>query len=128
VAGWLAGEWGSEAGGPSGHAAPSPRRQPSRRVVERDEHVPNLDALARPNVNASHAPAERGRNLDGRLVGLDLEQRRVFGEHIALVDENLQDLGLGESLAQVWEYERSGHGYELGSPVADDTAITTLRT
>ena len=127
AAGRLAGEWGSEAGGPPGRATPSPAPNPSR-VVERDEHVPNLDALARPNVNASHAPAERRRNLDGRLVGLDLEQRRVFGEHIALVDENLQDLGLGESLAQVWEYERSGHGYELGSPVADDTAITTLRT
>jgi hypothetical protein len=40
--------------------------------------VPDLHGLPGLNMNASHTPRERRRNLNGSLVGLDLEQRRVF--------------------------------------------------
>ena len=77
AAGGLAREWGSEASGPFRRPAPSPWRH-TRRVLERDEDIPDLDALPRPDVNARHAPSKRRRNLDCRLVGLDLEQGRVL--------------------------------------------------
>jgi len=127
VAGGLAREWGSEAGGPSRHPAPTPGLRTDR-VLERDEDVPNFDALPRPNVNARHASGKRGRNLDGSLVGLDLEQRRVLGEDVALVDEHLDDLGLGEPLAQIRKRERSGHPATSSSPVQNARVSRTAAT
>ena len=90
----------SAAGLPLGAAAPSPKLTST---------CANLDGLARANVDLVHAPAERGRYLDGRLVGLDLEERRVLADHVALAHEHLTDLGLGEAFAQVREDEVPGH-------------------
>jgi hypothetical protein len=71
--------------------------------------MPDFHRLPGLNMNPGHAPGEWRRNLDGGLVGLDLEQRRVLGQHVTLVDEHLDDLGFGESLAQIRECERSRH-------------------
>jgi hypothetical protein len=56
-------------------------------------------------VDPGHAPAHRRRDLDRGLVGLDLEQWRVLGDDIALAHEDLDDLGLGQSLAQIGQCE-----------------------
>ena len=66
-------------------------------------------------MNAGHASGEGRRNLDGSLVGLDLDQRRVLGDHVALADEDLDDLGLGQALTKVGQRERPGHASERES-------------
>jgi hypothetical protein len=60
-------------------------------------------------VDLVDAPAHRGRNLDPGLVRLHLQQRRVFLDHVAFVNEDGDDLGLGEALAQVGQDELAGH-------------------
>jgi hypothetical protein len=52
-------------------------------------------------MDASHATAEGGWDLDRGLVGLDLEERRVLGEDVPLGDENVDDLGLCQSFTQI---------------------------
>src|SRR5437899_5673436 len=76
----------------------SPPRRRQRRVVECDEHLADLHGLPGLDVDARHATAERRGDLDRGLVSLDLEERRVLGDDVALIDEDLDDLGLGQSL------------------------------
>src|SRR5206468_3773471 len=71
-----------------GRPASSPRRH-LRRLVERDQHITDLYGLPGLDVDTSHATTERGWDLDRGLVGLDLEKRRVLGDDLALVDEDL---------------------------------------
>ena len=78
-------------------------------VGERDEHLAHLHRLTRLDVDPLHAPGERRRNLDLRLVGLDLEEGRIFADHVALVHEHADDLRLGESLAQIGQREDARH-------------------
>jgi len=54
-------------------------------------------------VDLRHASGDRRRDLDGGLVRLDFQEGRI------LLDEQLDDLGLGQSFAQVGEHERSRH-------------------
>jgi hypothetical protein len=46
---------------------------------------------------------DRRRDLDLGLVGLDLEERRVFSDDVALVHEDRDDLGLGQAFSKVRE-------------------------
>src|SRR5207244_3787671 len=61
------------------------------------------------DMNLLHPPAHGRGDLDLRLVRLHLEERRVLADHVALADQDLGDLGLGQSLAQVGEDERARH-------------------
>ena len=56
-----------------------------------------------------HRPGVRRRDLDGRLVGLDLDERVVLGDLLPLRDEPAGDLALGEALPQVRKLERARH-------------------
>ena len=48
----------------------------------------------------STVPAYGDGNLDGRLVGLDLDERIVLGDLLPLGDEPARHLALRESLAR----------------------------
>ena len=76
---------------------------------ERDEHVANFHRLPSRDVNLFHSPPERGRYLDLSFVGLDLQQRGVLANDLALADQNLDDLGLGEPFAEIGQPKRAGH-------------------
>src|SRR5438876_389003 len=108
-----------------GHSASPPRRH-LRRVVECNEHLADLHGLPGLDVDTSHATTERGWDLDRGLVGLDLEKRRVLGDDLALVDEDLDDLGLGQTLTQVGQRERPGHGPQKAR--VSRAAVTTRGT
>ena len=55
-------------------------------------------------------PAGRRRDLDRRLVSRDLDERRVLGDLLALLDEPAGDLALGQSLAEIRQLELVRHG------------------
>ena len=57
----------------------------------------------------STVPAYGRRDLDGRLVGLDLDERIVLGDLLALGHEPARDLALREALSEVGEPERARH-------------------
>ena len=59
------------------------------------------------DVDLLDAAAHGGRDLDGGLVGLDLEQGRVLGDDVAFAHEHLHDLGLGQTLTEVGQHERA---------------------
>ncbi len=68
--------------------------------------------------NPEHRAGIRRGDLDGRLVGLDLDERIVLGDHLPLGDEPARDLALREPLAEIGELERARH-YPLLSCACD---------
>jgi len=54
-------------------------------------------------------PPDRRRNLDLRLVGLDLEQGSVLPDDIALAHQHRHDLRLGEAFSQVRKGKLARH-------------------
>ena len=58
------------------------------RVGEGDEHRADLHRLARLDVHSFHPPRHGRRDLHLGLVGLDLEERRVLRDHVALTHED----------------------------------------
>jgi hypothetical protein len=46
-----------------------------------------------------HLSGNRGRHLDGRLVGFELDHRLVFLEHVAWLDQDAQHVAGGDVLA-----------------------------
>src|SRR5262249_25547770 len=85
----------------------------------------DLHRLPGRDVDALDAPAERRGNLDRRLVGLDLQQRRVLAYDVALAHEHLANFRFGQALAEIGERERARHG---GSLVRSDCADTSVRS
>src|SRR3954464_12393800 len=56
------------------------------------------------------AAGRRRRDLDGGLVGLDLDERLVLRHLVALGHEPACDLALGQPLAEVGQLELVRHG------------------
>ena len=77
--------------------------------VEGDEHRADLDDVARLRVQGRHGTGEGRGQLDDRLGGLDLGDRLVQGDGVALGDEPLDELGLGKSFAEVGQAEFLDH-------------------
>ena len=79
-------------------------------LADHDQHrtdgrdVPLLDE------DLEHGPGARRRDLDGRLVGLDLDERLILLDVVALGDEPAGDLRLGEALAEIGQLELVRHG------------------
>src|SRR4029079_1512559 len=78
-------------------------------LADHDEHRPHRNDLAFGDENAPDLPRRRGRDLDRRLVGLDLDQRVVLGDLLTLLDEPAGDLALGQALAEVRKLELVRH-------------------
>ena len=78
-------------------------------VGERDEHGADLHGLPRRHVDLLDPAADGRGDLDLRLVGLDLEQRGVLADDLALADQHRDDLGLGEAFSQVREGKLARH-------------------
>ncbi len=74
-----------------------------------DELSSDRRDLALGDEDLQHRSAVRRRDLDGRLVGLDLDERVVLGDLLPLRDEPAGDLALGETLAEVGKLERARH-------------------
>ena len=79
-------------------------------VADHDEHRPDRDDLALRDEDPRHLAGGRRRDLDRRLVGLDLDERVVLGDLLALGDEPARDLALGQALAEVGQLELVRHG------------------
>jgi hypothetical protein len=90
-------------------------------IRERHQHLADPDRLVRSDVDFFHAAAHRRGNLDLRLVGLHLEQRRVLADGLALSHEHADDLRLHQSLTEIGQHERAGHQYASVSRAAAST-------
>ena len=96
---------------PPGHGdSLAARWSPVRRVAPDDD-----DHWSRPERPPSAAkirettPGRGRRDLDRRLVGLDLDERVVLGDLLPLGDEPACDLAFGQALAEVGQLELVGH-------------------
>src|SRR5438105_2279713 len=78
-------------------------------AADDDEHRADRDDLPLGHEDPGHRPRGGRRDLDGRLVGLDLDERVVLGDLLALGDEPARDLALGQTLPEVGELELVGH-------------------
>src|SRR6185503_5022150 len=78
-------------------------------LAELDEHLADLHRLAGLDVDLLDAPRHRRGKFNGRLVGLDLEQRGVLADHVALAYVHLADLGLRQSFTEVGQDEGTRH-------------------
>ena len=77
---------------------------------DHDEHCTDGCDLSLLDEDLQHGALPRRGDLDGRLVGLHLDERLILGDLVTLRDEPARDLGLGQALAEVGELELVGHG------------------
>ena len=68
--------------------------------------------LALAHDDAQDDAVDRRADLDGRLVGLDLDDRLVLGDRVSLAHEPAGDLALGQALAEIRQRERVRHGWQ----------------
>ena len=60
--------------------------------------------------DAQNDAVDRRADFDGRLVGLDLDDRLVLDNRVALADEPPGDLTLGQAFTKIRKRERVRHG------------------
>ena len=99
-------------------------------LADHDEHRPDGHDLALGDHDSRHLAGRGRRNLDGGLVGLDLDQRLVLRDLLALLYEPAGDLALGKTLTEIRELELVGHGGGIyrGRPTqASGGTISTRR-
>ena len=78
------------------------------RADQRERRADRCD-LAVLGEDPEHDPADRRPQLDGRLVGLDLDDRLVLDDRVTLAHEPAGDLPLGQPLAELRQRERVCH-------------------
>ena len=81
-------------------------------LADHDEHRTHRRDDALVDEDLQHRPRPRRRDLDRRLVGLDLDERLILTDVVPLGDEPARDLRFGEALAQVGEPKLVGHAAE----------------
>ncbi len=79
------------------------------RSADDDELGADRYHVALGDEDLQHGAGIRRRDLDGRLVGLDLHERVVLGDLLPLRYEPASDLALGEALTEIRELERARH-------------------
>ena len=102
----------------------------ARVAADHDQHGPDRHDVALGDADARHLPRRRGRDLDGRLVGLDLDERLVLGDLVALGHQPAGDLALGQALAEIGQLELVRHGvggYLRGRPIQASAGTTRMR-
>ncbi len=82
-------------------------------ALERNHHVADVDRLALFHMNFGCHTRERRRNLNRSLVGLNLEESLVFRDGLALVDQNLDDLGFGDAFSKIGQRKLTRHSVIL---------------
>src|SRR5205823_4107346 len=75
------------------------------RDFERDERLADRDALAGRGMELDDAPADRGGQLDGGLLCLDLRERRVALDIVPFGHVPLEHLRVDEPLAEIGQRE-----------------------
>ena len=79
-------------------------------LADHDQHRAHRDDVAlRDQDPGDHARRGR-RDLDRRLVGLDLDERVVLRDLLPLRDEPARDLALGQALPEIGQLELVRHG------------------
>ena len=79
------------------------------RLADHDELRADGGDVTLRHEDLQHRAGVRRRDLDRRLVGLDLDERVVLGDLLPLGDEPAGDLALREPLAEVGKLERARH-------------------
>src|SRR6185436_15688750 len=82
-------------------------------IVDRENRLADLDLVAFLDLDLLHLAGDRRGDLDGRLVGLELEHRLVFLDRVAGFDEDAKDVAGRNVLAQLRKREVSRHVYEV---------------
>ncbi len=77
--------------------------------ADQDQRSADRDELALADQDLRDLPRGGRGDLDGRLVGLDLDERVVLGDLLPDLDEPARDLALAHALAQVGKLELVGH-------------------
>jgi len=85
------------------------RRRRRGAVADGDDRGAHVDGLARGDEDALDDAGERRRQLDERLGRLDLDEHLVDRHGVAGGDLPLDDLGLGQALADVGQGEFGTH-------------------
>ncbi len=78
-------------------------------AADHDEDGADGHDLAFGDEDPGDGSARRRRDLDRRLVGRDLDERRVLRDLLAFGDEPARDLALGQALAEVRKLELVRH-------------------
>ena len=78
--------------------------------ADHHEHGPDRDDVALGNEDPRHDTRGRRRDLDRRLVGLDLDEWLVLRDLVPLGHEPTGDLALGQALAEIRQLELILHG------------------
>ena len=98
-------------------------------AADDDEHGPDRDDCALLDEDPRDEPRRRRRDLDRRLVGRDLDERRVLGDLLALLDEPAGDLALGQPLAEIRQLELVAHVRSIAwTPLTSFTTCVTCRS
>src|SRR6266545_2848039 len=97
---------------PRGAVAGGLRHAPAG--VDLQQRRADVDGIALTGMQLEDRASERGGDLDHRLGRLDLDDRLVQGDGVALVDQPAHHLGFGQSLAEIRELEVTL--WQLGSP------------
>ena len=79
-------------------------------VADHDEDGADRDDVPFGHEDARDLAGRRRRDLDRRLVGLDLDERLILHDLVPLGDEPAGDLPLGQALAEIWQLELVRHG------------------
>ncbi len=117
-----------------GHVRSGHRRRRDGRfarvAADHDEHGPDRDDVALRDPDARDEAGGRRRDLDRRLVGLDLDERLVLRDLVPLRDEPAGDLPFGQSLAEIRQLELVPHGvagYLRGRPTHEPAGTSRTR-
>src|SRR5581483_1273871 len=100
-------------------------------LADHDQHRPDRDDLAFRDQDPRDDTCGRRRDLDRRLVGLDLDQRRVLGDLVAFRNEPARDLALRQPFAEIRQLELVRHdagGYLRGRPTHEPGGMSSTRS
>ena len=78
-------------------------RRLRRATVDREHHLADVDLLSLLDLHLFHRAGDRRGNFDGRLVGLELENRLVFGDRVPGLDQHPDDVARRDVLAELRE-------------------------
>src|SRR5581483_2603310 len=98
--------------------------------VHRQDRLADLHLLAGLHLDVLHLAGDRRGHFDGRLVGLELEDRLILLQRVARFDEHAQHVAGRDVLAEFGEIEVGGHvSLSLWKRTADtkDTAPESTR-